>query len=87
MTKTRSKTKYSWYTGILRDKTIDDKLIYIIIDDKQNYPVDWNDSEPTNQYLIRVPKVVTHKSFYQTFGTKPMSYPYKIILLLKSRSK
>ena len=35
----KSSTKCVSYSGILRDKTMDDKLIYIPNDDKQEYPI------------------------------------------------
>ena len=50
---------------ILRDKTMDEKLMYILNDDNQNYPfcilqlVVWlPTNEPTNENSIQVPKVV-----------------------------
>ena len=51
-------------TGILRDKTIADKLMYIPSNDTQNYPfcrlqlVVETFNEPTNQNSIKVPKVI-----------------------------
>ena len=50
-----------YYIRILRDKTMDDKLIYIPIDDKQNYPfcrLTLLDVKvgPTNPNSIKVPK-------------------------------
>ena len=56
-------------TGVLRDKTMDDKLIYIPNYDKQYYHfcrfdyllkrLDTSSLEPINQNLIKVPKVLT----------------------------
>ena len=73
------------YPGIYRNKTTDDKLMYIPNDKTQNYPfcrLQLVLDAPTNQNSIKVPKVVnpTNKKtlLIKTLGNSPMSPPSPI---------
>ena len=62
--------------GNLRDKTMDDKLIYIFNDENEINPFLFNNQ--TNQNSIRVPKVIkpTNKiTWFKSLGTSVIFSP------------